>query len=180
MTLNRVEYSSQMLSTAEKTKPAIEQDAQVHRIGIAEIAVARSPDSIRTVLGSCVGVALFDISNKVGGMAHVILPSSTGCKGDPGKFADSAVDLLLNELIQAGGRRTSVVAKIAGGASMFGDNVDQGLGRRNIDAVKDRLIHHSIRLAGEDVGGVKGRRMVLKPASGDVEVQIIGEEMKTI
>ena len=58
-------------------------------IGIAAIKVVKAPERVRTVLGSCIGVALYDRISKVGGMAHVILPDSSEGSGDPGKFADT-------------------------------------------------------------------------------------------
>ena len=42
--------------------------SEVLSLGIAEVKVASAPDRIRTTLGSCVGVALFDPKIKVGGM----------------------------------------------------------------------------------------------------------------
>lgn len=149
---------------------------ETHNIGIAEIKIAKCPDKLRTVLGSCVGVAIFDRVSKVGGIAHVMLPDSSIGKGDKGKFADTAVDTLVGDVTGAGGELRRLVAKISGGASMFGAHVDKGIGERNIHAVKERLKKHMIRLASEDVGGTKGRRMVLDPASGEVTVQIIGAE----
>lgn len=153
---------------------------ETHNIGIAEIKIAKCPDKLRTVLGSCVGVAIFDRISKVGGIAHVMLPDSSIGRGDKGKFADTAVDALVEDIARAGGQLKRLVAKISGGASMFGANVDKGIGERNIVAVKDRLKMHTIRLAAEDVGGTKGRRMILDPASGEVTVQIIGAEPAVI
>lgn len=147
-----------------------------HTIGIAGLKVVHAPDIIRTVLGSCVGVAVYDRVAKIGGMAHVILPSSKLGHGDRGKFADTAVDWLLEEAVAVGCDPKRMAAKIGGGASMFGTNVDNGIGEKNINAVRERLAHHGIRLAAEDVGGLKGRRMMLDPASGRVEIQIIGAE----
>lgn len=146
----------------------------IHTIGIAGLKVVRAPDKVRTVLGSCVGVALFDGASKVGGLCHVILPCSKQGQGDKGKFADTAVDWLLEEVVRDGAVRQRLTAKIGGGASMFGAHVDNGIGERNIQAVKGRLAHHRIRLAAEAVGGLKGRKMMLDPTTGQVEVQIIG------
>ncbi len=143
-------------------------------LGIAEIKTVQHPETMRTVLGSCVGVALYDRAVKKGGMAHIMLPSSDTCHGDRGKFADTAVDDLLNQVIRIGCDKTRLAAKICGGASMFGPKTDNGLGERNISAVKAQLKQHSIRLVAEDVGGQKGRRMTLNPQTGEVEVQIIG------
>ena len=157
-----------------------DRKSETHRLGIAGIVVVSRPDTIRTVLGSCVGIAMYDRAAGVGGMAHIILPSSDGGMGARGKFADTAVDQLLEDLIREGGRRTRLESKIAGGASMFGPKVDYSLGDRNVHAVRRRLAHHSIALLAEDVGGNSGRRMVLSPSTGRVEVQIIGEDVKVL
>jgi len=148
----------------------------IHSIGIAGIAVVKAPDCIRTVLGSCIGIALFDGNKGIGGMAHVILPNSKEGAGDPGKFADTAVDVLLERLIEAGANPRKVEAKIAGGSVMFGDQTSQSLGVRNESAVKERLAHHGIKLLASDTGGKKGRKMLLDPRQGEVTVEIIGQE----
>ena len=152
----------------------------IHTIGIAGILAVKTPDRIRTVLGSCVGVALFDCSAGIGGMAHVILPSSSEGTGDPGKFADTAVEVLLEEMMSSGAVRGKISAKIAGGARMFGPTSQNGLGERNIVAVKERLQKHLVPVLVEDCGGEKGRKITLDPANGELEVQIIGQEARTI
>lgn len=149
---------------------------QVHTIGIAGVKVVHHPEKIRTTLGSCIGVVVYDRVAKIGGMAHVILPSSAEGRGDRGKFADSAVDWLVEEALSAGCDKSRLAAKLAGGASMFGAVVGNGLGDRNALAVRERLKHHSIRVVAEDIGGEKGRRMVLDPGTGEVEVRTIGAE----
>ncbi len=149
-------------------------------IGIAGIRVAAAPERVRTVLGSCIGIAIYDRAAKVGGLAHVILPSSQEGTGERGKFADTAVDDLLAQVLAAGGVRGRVQAKIAGGASMFGKPSPNGLGERNARAVRERLGEHAIPLVAEDCGGDKGRKITLDPSGGDVEVQIIGQAPRTI
>ena len=157
-----------------------DQNPVVHKLGIADIKVVARPDTIRTVLGSCVGIAMYDRVAGIGGMAHVILPSAEGGKGARGKFADTAIDQLIDDLLREGSHRARLAAKIAGGASMFGTSVDDSLGDRNAEAVRQRLAHHSIRLAAEHLGGTRGRRMLLSPSDGRVEVQIIGEEVSVL
>ncbi|MBI5862913.1 MAG: chemotaxis protein CheD [Planctomycetes bacterium] len=152
----------------------------LHTIGIAGLKVARGPELIRTVLGSCVGVTLFDRTRKLGGMAHVILPESSQGAGDRGKFADTAVDWLLEEVLKAGGQRDKLAAKIAGGARMFGTANNTHIGERNIDAVRNRLRKHNIPLIAEAIGGGKGRKMTIDLETGNVDVQIIGETPQTI
>jgi len=154
--------------------------SDTHTIGIAAVKVVRKPDLLRTVLGSCVGVALCDSDAGIGGLAHVILPSSEHGSGDPGKFADTAVDMLLDEMLSAGARRSRIRAKIAGGAYMFGSAASTGIGERNVIAVKKRLSGHELALLAEEVGGDKGRKITLDPESGVVQVQIIGQEPTAI
>ena len=151
-----------------------------HTIGIAGLKLIRQPDRIRTVLGSCVGIGVYDRVAKIGALGHVILPSSEIGSGDRGKFADTAVDWLVDEVLAAGCVRERIRAKIAGGAFMFGAAAKSGIGERNLQAVKERLLHHRVPLVAEAVGGEKGRKMMLDPATGIVEVQVIGTEAITI
>lgn len=166
--------------TGGKAKIETAERSRIHSIGIADILVVRAPEQIRTVLGSCIGVAMYDQVAGVGGLSHVILPASNEGSGDPGKFADTAVDLLLNRLLAEGADAKRIVAKIAGGANMFSAQETGGLGQRNADAVQARLTHHSISLMASEVGGTKGRKMRLDPATGNVFVEIIGQAPKII
>jgi chemotaxis protein CheD len=68
----------------------------------------------------------------------------------------------------------AVVAKIAGGASMFGSGGPMQIGDANIRAVTDALKAAGIRLAGQDVGGKKGRRVWFHAGTGELTVQIVG------
>ena len=168
-------------ATGSVISPAAAATAGVtHFIGIAETKVVRAPDQIRTVLGSCIGIALYDCTAGIGGMAHVILPASSEGSGAPGKFADTAVDLLLEMLLEEKASKARLVAKIVGGAAMFGGGSLGGLGTRNKDAVEARLTQHHIRLEAIAVGGSKGRKMLLDPATGAVEVTVIGRPPRMI
>ena len=70
--------------------------SNVVRVGMAEYKIAKSPAVLVTLgLGSCVGVALHDSINKIGGLAHVMLPDSSLSNKEyfnPGKFANTAID----------------------------------------------------------------------------------------
>lgn len=70
-------------------------------IGIGEYRVGRMPMS-SIGLGSCIGLVIHDQDRSIGSLAHIMLPSSQGRTDRPGKYADSAVDLLVTELRQAG------------------------------------------------------------------------------
>ncbi|MBP1927908.1 chemotaxis protein CheD [Methanolinea mesophila] len=141
-------------------------DPQTVIIGIGEFLVGKLPMS-SIGLGSCIGLVLHSRTGGIGGMAHVMLPDSQGREDRPGKFADTAVEILVSELSAAGCRPSQMVAKIAGGASMFkGFSGNLNIGERNTEAVLVALKGKNIEVAGKDVGGTMGRTVTYYPALG--------------
>jgi chemotaxis protein CheD len=139
-------------------------------VGIGEYSVAGHPGRlIAPALGSCVGVALWDPNTRRGGLAHVMLPTPVSMSVNPesGRFASWAVPSLIELMIDAGSPRNRLVAKIAGGAAMFGDDpTGQGLGDRNVAEVKYQLRLAHIPVLAEDVGGRHARTVELHLDSG--------------
>ncbi len=98
------------------------QENKEIRVGIADAAVVYSPDRLITMgLGSCIGIALYDSDKKIGGLVHIMLPDSNQFKNivNPLKYADLGIEDLFKKMLNLGCRKTSITAKIAGGASMF-------------------------------------------------------------
>lgn len=149
-------------------------------VGLASLEATNRSEMLTAVaLGSCVALILFDPRAKVGGLAHIMLPSRNGArvKPIPAKFADTAVDALLAKMVGKGARKGRVVAKLAGGACMFngGTNNNSGnsspdIGRRNVEKVKQLLKKRGIRLKAEDTGGGCARTVKFYSDSGKVVV----------
>lgn len=156
------------------------------RVGIAESAVVFSPDKIITLgLGSCIGIALYDKEKKIAGLVHIMLPDSKQFKNiaNPLKYADLGIEDLLKKMVNLGCRKEKIVAKIAGGASMFNfsdKNIVSDIGKRNIIASIEKIKALSIPLISEDTGGSKGRTMILESEDGSVFIKSIGSEIKKI
>src|SRR5471030_2410992 len=92
------------------------------KVGIADLNLVLDPGTIMTIgLGSCIGIALYDKTLKVAGLAHIMLPDSTQFKSNtnPMKFADLAIPMLIKKMEEQGCKKRNLTAKIAGGASMF-------------------------------------------------------------
>ena len=141
-------------------------------IGIGEYRVGSFP--MMTIgLGSCIGLTLFDPNLNMGAMVHIMLPDSAGRKDHPGKYADTAVPLLVNELVAFGCKNRAIAAKMVGGACMFeyfGTNLN--IGERNAQKVRILLKEHHIQLVAEDVGGKVGRSVTFLPANdGKVSIR---------
>ncbi len=112
-------------------------------VGISDLAVSKAPDVICTyALGSCVGICLYDEANKIGGLVHIMLPSSKEAPhihDNLKKFADTGIKMLVMEIERAGGNVRNLKAKIAGGAQMFAGVSSFNIGERNVKSVKQIL-----------------------------------------
>jgi chemotaxis protein CheD len=165
----------------------IEVSSENFKIRIAEYLVKGSPSSLKiSGLGSCVALALYDQENKMGGVAHILLPGPAPKggkeKGPPGKwytkYADRAISRLIGEMEKTGSESENLVAKIAGGANMFAsifqDEIDSdnrnSVGHRNVEAVKENLRKKSIPVQGEDTGGNVGRTVIFELSTGEMFV----------
>ena len=121
-------------------------------------------------LGSCLAVALFDPHARRYGLAHCLLPEqgqTTTTGRMPAKFVDQGITTLVEMLEAQGGRRSQLMAKLAGGAVMFqtlGREIRPHVGERNIETAHRVLRALGIPLAAEDVGGSEGRTVVADPA----------------
>ena len=52
---------------------------------MGQIGVAQSEGQLRTLLGSCLGVALYDRRLRIAALSHIVLPDSQGQTHLPGK-----------------------------------------------------------------------------------------------
>lgn len=154
------------------------------RVAMAEIKVENKPIKLVTNVGSCVALCLYDPIHKCGGLAHVMLPSTTRKLQNsvPGKFADTAVPALAEAVRKIGGKETVLSAKIAGGACILPNlsNNDQHVGRKNVDAIKAALKDNRIRLVAEDVGGSYGRKIEFNIGNGTLTIRLSNGEIKEI
>jgi chemotaxis protein CheD len=144
-------------------------------VGMSQVAAARAPDRLWSILGSCVGVAIYDPQRHVGALGHVVLPSSCGRAGTPGKFADTAVPHMLQFMHEMGVSNNSLVAKVAGGARMFGHSMPMDIGENNVQTIICALTKLGISVVAKDVGGEKGRRVTLDCSNGDLLIEIMGK-----
>lgn len=156
------------------------------KVGMADLATCKLPDSLTTLgLGSCIGITLYDPIRKIAGMAHIMLPDSTQIRNNSNvaKFADTAIDKLVKDMIRLGASKTRLEAKIAGGAQMFSfgkESKMMRIGERNANASKEKLKSLGIKLLAEETGENYGRTIEFYSETGDLLIKTIGQEIKTI
>lgn len=146
---------------------------------VADYAVEGGEGTIITLgLGSCVACILFDPVAKVGGLAHILLPSLTLARdrSNHAKFAETAVPLLLAEMKTLGGVPERMRARLVGGAAMFANLASPGvalMGERNVQATRDALKHARIPVVAEDTGLGYGRSVYFQLPLGKVQVRSV-------
>lgn len=149
-------------------------------VGMADLNVTKSPNILTTLgLGSCVGIALYDLTTKVAGLAHIMLPDSTKLQNNKNiaKFADTAMAKLVADMVKLGANKARLQAKIAGGAQMFAFNSrndEMRIGDRNVEATLKLLKQYGIPLIAYEVGANYGRTVELYAEDGKFLIKTIG------
>jgi chemotaxis protein CheD len=155
-------------------------------VKVADWAAERGDGVLVTLgLGSCVAIMLHDPQTKAGAMAHVLLPSISLARDitNRAKFPETAVPLLIERLKALGADPRRLVAKLAGGASMFSQLVTTGtiqMGERNVLAARSALRAAAIPIVREAVGGERGRSVRFHVNDGRAEIRSVGASESVI
>lgn len=139
-----------------------------------EIAIARKPAVIATLLGSCVSICLYSPQEKFGGMNHFLLPSGSD-KSQENKYGDISTNNLIKHMAKFAPDMSKLRAKVYGGGSVVGHLSSAGfdIGRRNIEMALTVLKEHGIKIVDQQTGGFNGRKIFFDNKTGDVEVRVI-------
>ncbi|MCU0846939.1 MAG: chemotaxis protein CheD [Spirochaetes bacterium] len=158
-------------------------DFKLITVGIADMRITSAPDILRTILGSCVGICLYDHVSRLGGMSHIMLPIHKEKTSSMTKYADTAIPMMADEMVRLGADMKRITAKIIGGSTMFnvGQNSIMGeIGKNNILMVRSVLNRMRIRIIAEDVGGDYGRTIDFFVENGSVKIRSMGKNEKVI
>ena len=150
------------------------------RVKMAGIGFGQAPDELETLLGSCVGIAIWERKSKLGALAHIVLPKNPGTASTPGKFADTAISDMKQKLVARGANPRRLTAKIAGGATMFGPATAQDIGKRNCEAVLEYLRKAEISVLAQHIGGEQGRQVRFSTSDGSLSVKIARKQVAVI
>jgi chemotaxis protein CheD len=129
--------------------------------------------AIVTVLGSCVAACLRDSQSGIGGMNHFMLPHGRdrGPASASARYGVNAMELLINELIRLGARRSRLEAKVFGGGNVLEGCTALNIGQANARFVAQFLKAESIPVVGSDLEGSGSRKVYFFPATGRVLVR---------
>ncbi|MGZ0018999.1 chemoreceptor glutamine deamidase CheD [Nitrosomonas sp. wSCUT-2] len=128
-----------------------------------------------TVLGSCVAACIRDSYSGIGGMNHFMLPDGGGDAGSPlnasARYGTYAMEILINQLLKLGARRSNLEAKVFGGGNVLDGLTVANVGQRNADFVLKFLQTEKIRVVAQDLVDVFPRKVYFFPKSSRVMVK---------
>jgi chemotaxis protein CheD len=146
-------------------------------IHVGEFYIGVKPTEVSTILGSCVAVCLYDKVEMIGGMNHYLVPLWNGNGLQSPKYGDVAIHRLVEGMLNIGCNLNNIEAKIFGGANVI-DMVSKEnmmVGRKNIIIAQEVLDEYKIPIVAKDVGGVRGRRILLQTESGKILLKYLKE-----
>jgi chemotaxis protein CheD len=151
-----------------------------------EYFATRDDTILSTVLGSCIAVGIFDPESRLGGLNHFMLPGELGESGiersPNAKYGMYAMELLINDLMKLGARRSALKAKVFGGGSVlrFDGGGGSKIPRGNIDFAFEYLAKEGIPVLASDVGGNEPRKIFFFARTGKVLLKRIAGTLVTL
>ena len=142
--------------------PALNTD--VYKLLPAEYRATHEDVALVTLLGSCVAACIYDPLLGIGGMNHFMLPDA-GQSGDEGnaRYGAHAMELLINDILKLGGRRSRLNAKVFGGGNVLSGFQQDPVGTRNSLFVIDYLRTEQIPVMAQDLGDIHARKVCFFP-----------------
>jgi len=146
-------------------------------IHVGEFYIGVRPTEVSTILGSCIAVCLYDTVEMIGGMNHYLVPLWNGNGLQSPKYGNIAIHRLIEGMLNIGCNINNLEAKIFGGGNVISSIAQDGMmvGRKNIIIAREILSEYKIPITAEDVGGTRGRRILLISETGKVLMKYIKE-----
>ena len=121
-------------------------------------------------IGSCIAIAAYDAEEKIGALAHVMLPGRSKKTLEPSmfkttKYARDAIDEIINRMARLGSDARSIEACLVGGANVLKDK-DDTICKKNINSVSKILSEKKIKIGAKALGGTVRRSLSFDTGSG--------------
>lgn len=143
---------------------------------IGEVKLGLPGHTMSALLGSCIGIALFDRSNGHCTLSHSLLPTAPANEPDNrGRWVDQAIRYALRLLDSYPNEDSQIEAVVAGGGNMMQAlaNPKIQVGSANAEVAQAVLKRHNISISRLDVLGDLGRRMTIVVDNLDIQIEKI-------
>ena len=146
-------------------------------IYIGGVNASGEPQLVKTLLGSCIAVCLYDPVAAISGMNHFMLPRGLSGDGGSPRFGVHAMDCLIGAMMKLGGDRRRFVAKVFGGAHVLDvKETAVGVPRQNVTFIRAFLDDEGFPVLGQDVGGYHPRHVHFFTGTGRAFIKRVGAQ----
>ena len=137
-------------------------------IGVADMKVSNDSETVLATysLGSCIGLAIYDPIEKIGGLLHYMLPESSldrvKAKKNPYMFGDTGIPLLFKEAYKFGAKKQRIKTIVLGGSQILDQKGLFNIGQRNFTILRKMFWKNNVMIDFQDVGGNVNRTLKLE------------------
>lgn len=130
---------------------------------------------LKTILGSCVAIVVYDEVRRIGGLIHCLLPyqrsNEKHAVREPARYVDVGISNLLDEMHRQRCLDRNFTLRVVGGANMMPRCCLPDIGAQNTEAARKMLAEQGLSVNGEVVGGTQYRHVELSIDSGQCLVR---------
>jgi len=157
--------------------PETQLPSDVFYLEPGRLLVSTEPCTLRTILGSCVSVCLYDPELRMGGMNHFMLPRAPSSNETSFRYGDRALAGLVERLLRLGSEPGRLCASVFGGANVLSNMSEMThLGHGNAEYALDWLADAGIWVVTSDLLGSVGRRLDFHIGNGKTSVRLLGAQ----
>jgi chemotaxis protein CheD len=142
-----------------------------------ELAVYRRALHVKTILGSCVAVCLWDPLGRIAGLNHYLLPHPVGQHPPDPRFGSISCRRLIEEMQAAGAAPAKLWAAVIGGGAPVGVDDQWSVGSANVQIALAVLREFGIRVQRQETGGRTGRKLLFDTGTGKLLVHTLGSQL---
>lgn len=136
-----------------------------------QLAVPTRPAYVKTVVGSCVAVCLWDAGVPIGGLNHYLLARPGPLDAPDPRYGSVATPLLIERLRRVGAAPARMQAAVVGGGHPIQSLKDTRIGEENIAVALEVLAGHGIPVVRQETGGAYGRKLLFHTGTGELVVR---------
>jgi chemotaxis protein CheD len=159
--------------------PAPEESLPEIYLQPGESRLVKEPAVLRTLLGSCVGIAFRAPRLGLGALCHPMLPRApakqalTLTRSAGRRYVDYAILDLARQFDALGARRQEIEVKIFGGGDVLtaSDSSRPTVGSLNIEVAIKVLEEESFNVIASSLGGKRGMNIYFNTQTGEVLLQ---------
>ena len=145
------------------------------RLIVGDVFASEEPTVVTTTLGSCIATCLYDEVTRIGGVNHFALPAGESCARTEASYGVHAMELLINEILQLGGAKNRLKAKLFGAAKLSKSDAIC-IGAKNQKFVHNFLETEGIPVEAEYLGGDTGIQLFFETATGRARIKLLDRD----